>query len=60
MLPVRQANAVFAMALAEKLEAKGSKVKAITCEPGIAETALFGNGFHTQSDVPVSGNLKAR
>uniref|UniRef100_A0A7S4MVT8 Protochlorophyllide reductase n=1 Tax=Prymnesium polylepis TaxID=72548 RepID=A0A7S4MVT8_9EUKA len=53
------ANSVFVMALHEKLAAKGSKVKAIAAEPGIADTKLMVNGFNTKTEVSVAGSLKS-
>jgi len=52
------ANAVFAMALHAKLSAKGSKIKAITAEPGLAQTGLIHKGFNTATDKPMNGGLK--
>jgi len=53
------ANAVFAQALGEKLLAKGSKVKAVCCEPGLSDTQLLSNGFYTKADKKMSEKLSA-
>ena len=56
----KAANAVFAMALHEKLAATGSAVKAVTCEPGLAETALFAKGFNVATEKPINPGIKAQ
>jgi len=47
------ANAVFAMAMHEKLKAKGSKVKALSADPGLASSNLQVNS--TKGDGLMSG-----
>lgn len=55
----KAANAVFTQALHEKLVAKGSKVKSLCCEPGLAETSLLANGFQTASDKSMPKSIKS-
>lgn len=54
------ANAVFAMALHDKLAARSSKVKSLVVEPGAAATSLIAKGFEVEKDKPLSDTLKAR
>lgn len=51
------ANPVFAMALHAKLHAKGSKVKSLCAEPGIAATSLLGNGWELSSTRKLSDKV---
>lgn len=46
------ANAVFTYALHDRLAAKGSKVKALVCAPGVATTALISSTANDGSTPP--------
>ena len=53
------ANPLLAMALHAKLSAKGSKVKSLCCEPGIAATSLVGNGWELSATTKLSDRVYA-
>lgn len=48
------ANAVFAMALHDKLATKSSKVKSLVVEPGAAATSLAAKGWQVGKDQAIS------
>ena len=49
------ACAQYALALHNILQAKGSKVKSLVCEPGIAATSLPANGWQTAPGTSLPG-----
>lgn len=53
------AKRVTTQALHKRLAAKGSKVKAICCDPGLGDTHLMQNGFQVDSDTKISSMLSS-
>ena len=51
------ANTVYSMALHDALQAKGSKIKSLGAEPGLASTSLIRNGWETKTGKSVSQML---
>ena len=51
------ANAIYAMALHDELQAAGSKIKSLTAEPGLATTSLASNGFQVKGGKSMSQKI---